>query len=127
MILLTQHINFKVASSRVSSLIVSHVANVISAPHQSLPGSMSVLLLDSYDADVIGEMWLVPTDDRRSILGNYPKIAWTTSHFGRNLIDLELLTFITTITEWTHTLPAMRRHDSLDTTRGFVISRPRQH
>lgn len=125
--LLTQYVNFEVASSRVPGLIVSHVADVVGAPQQSLSGSMSILLLDSNDADVVAEMRLVPSNDRRSVLRDHPKIARTVLHPRRDLVGLELLAFIATVTRRTYSLPAMRRHDSLDTTRGFIVSRPRQH
>lgn len=127
MTLLTQHVNFEVAGSRVSGLIVSRITDIIGAPQQSLSRSMSVLLLDSNDANVVAEMRLVPGNNRRSVLRDHPKIARTMLHSRRDFVGLELLTFVATVTRRTHSLPAMRRHDSLDTTHGFIVSRPRQH
>lgn len=123
--LLTQHVNFEVASSRVSGLIITHVADVVGAPQQSLPGSVAVLLLDPNDADIVRETWLVPGDNRRSVLREHPKIARTVVHFRRNLVGLKLLTLVATVTGRTHSLAAMRRHDSLDATHAFVVSCPR--
>lgn len=126
-ILLTQYVNFEIAAGRVSDLIVSHVTDIESAPHQSLPGSVSVLLLYLRDADIVAETRLVPGDDGRSVSRNHPEIARTVLHLGRNLVGLELLASVATVTGRTHSLSAMRRHNSLDPTYGLVVSCPCQH
>lgn len=126
-VLLTQHVNLEAAAGRISGLVVSHVTDVVSAPQKGLSGSMSVLLLDSHDADVVAEARLVPGDDGRSVPREYPEIARAMLHARRNLVDLELLTLVAAEAGLADPLAAVRRHDSLNSADGLVVSRPGQH
>lgn len=103
---------------------MSHVTDIISAPQKSLSGSMSVLLLNFYDADVVAEKRLLPGDDGRSVLCEHPEITRAFFHARRNLIHFKLLTLVAAETGSADFLSAVRRHDSLDPTDGFVVSRP---
>lgn len=124
---LTQHVNLEIAASRISSLIVGHVADVVSAPEQSLSGPVSILLLHLGDVDVIAETRLVPGHNGRAVLRNHPEITRAGFHLGWDLVSLELLTLVTAVTRRADSLSAVRRHDPLDTTHSLVVPGPCQY
>lgn len=124
---LTKYVNFEVAAGRVSSLIVSHIADVVRSPQKCLSRSVSALLLNSDNANVVTELWFVPRNDRRSVLGDDPQVTRTVVDLRRYLVGLQLLALAATVTWWTDSLTTVRRCNSLDSTNGFVVAGPGEH
>lgn len=124
--ILTKYINFEVAASRISSLIIGNIADIVSSPQQSLSWPMSALFLNFDDTNIVTEVWLVPGNYRGTILGNHPQISRTMFNFRRHLVRLQLLAFRATVARHTNSLSAVRRHNSFNSSGNVIVSSPGQ-